>query len=76
MEKTILISLIEKNFSTWQIASELNTTQPNVRYWLKKYDLKTVRSLNKQNLCKLCPKCNISKPRDYFYFSKKKWFLL
>ena len=62
MEKHILTSLIEKNFSTWQIATELNTTQPNVRYWLKKYNLKTVRSLNKESLCK---------PRTCFYFSKK-----
>lgn len=71
MEKTILLSLIEQNLSTWQIASELNTTQTNIRYWLKKYDLKTIRSLNKETLCKLCPKCNLSKPRTCFYFSKK-----
>lgn len=41
MDKEILQQLVEKNFSTAGISKELGISQTNVRYWLKKYDLKT-----------------------------------
>ena len=71
MNKETLINQINQNLSTWQIAAQSNTTQANVRYWLKKYDLQTVRTTNKENKLKLCPKCNTSKPKSEFYKSKK-----
>lgn len=71
MNKETLINLINQNLSTWQIAEQSNTTQANVRYWLKKYDLQTIRTINKAKKLKLCPKCNTSKPKSEFYHSKK-----
>ena len=49
MNKETLINQINQNLSTWQIAAQSNTTQANVRYWLKKYNLQTVRTTNKEN---------------------------
>lgn len=41
MDKNKLQDLINKNYSTHKIANDLNTSQTNIRYWLKKYNLKT-----------------------------------
>ncbi len=41
MEEYILEKLVKKNKSTRQIANELNKSQTNIRYWLKKYNLST-----------------------------------
>ena len=63
MNKDILIGYINQGLSTWKIAEALNTTQPNIRYWLKKYNLQTLRKINDDNNLKLCPKCKTSKPK-------------
>ena len=72
MDKNILISYISQGLSTWKIAETCNTTQPNVRYWLKKHNLKTQRTTNDLANDKLCPSCSIVKSRDDFYSSSKK----
>lgn len=72
MQKEDLIQLISTGYSTWKIAEKLNTTQPNVRYWLKKYDLQTNRTVNDLENKKLCPKCNLLKSVDNFYKSTKR----
>ena len=36
-----LNDLINKGLSSWQIAKQLKSSQTNVRYWLKKHNLKT-----------------------------------
>ena len=41
MDKIILIELIEKGYSTYQIGKELNKGQSTVRFWLNKFGLKT-----------------------------------
>ena len=41
MDYIILKDLIDKNFSLNKIARELNYSQTNIRYWLKKFDLRT-----------------------------------
>jgi predicted HNH restriction endonuclease len=41
MEYTILKELIDNNLSTRKIATHLNCSQGNVKYWLKKYNIKT-----------------------------------
>lgn len=72
MNKEILIQQIEQGYSTWKIAELNNTTQPNVRYWLKKYQLITRRKTNmidKSN--KYCPKCDTNKSIQEFYSSSK-----
>lgn len=71
MQKEKLIELISLGDSTWKIADKLNTTQPNVRYWLKKYNLQTNRKTNDLGDKKLCPKCKLTKSKDDFYKSTK-----
>ena len=41
MEKIIIENLVNKKLSTRKIAKELNCSQSTVKYWLKKYGLKT-----------------------------------
>ena len=41
MEKAVLIELLNQGLSTRSIARELGSSQTNVRYWLKKYGLKS-----------------------------------
>lgn len=67
MDKELLIQQINQGLSTWKLATVNNTTQPNIRYWLTKYNLKTLRTTNDLNNLKLCPKCKISKDRNEFY---------
>jgi len=71
MEKEILIKLIESGLSQRKIAQALNCSQGNIKHWLKKYQLKTVtKQFNiKTDIEKFCPKCEIVKPLDEFYFS-------
>lgn len=71
MEKQTLLDYVDQGLSTWKIAEALNTSQPNVRYWLKKHNLKTLKKVNDETNMKLCPKCKISKSKDSFYKSTK-----
>ena len=57
MDINILKNLIDQNKSTYEIAAELNSSQTNIRYWLKKYGLKTKIGIHGQRdfyLCKFC----------------------
>lgn len=58
---------VDKNLSSHKIAKVLNMSQTTIRYWLKKYNLKTSPSSTYGNelkkKCKIgderiCPKCN------------------
>lgn len=74
MDKSIISNLVEKNFSQRQIASELNVSQSTVRYWLKFYDLKTMRGPGGKHpkdfqLRRIC-KCGETDPKK-FYGNKK-----
>ena len=71
MNYDVINSLVAKGLSTRKISTELKTSQSNVRYWLKKYNLQTLRKTNGDNNLKLCPKCKTSKPKDDFYKSTK-----
>ena len=57
MEKDILTNLIGKNYSQHEIARELNCSQSNIRYWLKKYDLKTNKRDNIKPILQFCRIC-------------------
>ena len=61
--------LINLGFSQREIAVELDSSQSNVKYWLKKFGLKTNNLLrNKTSYSeKFCPKCKTVKPLDEFY---------
>jgi hypothetical protein len=73
MNKETLIEYINQGLSTWKIAEELNTTQPNIRYWLKKYNLQTQRITNQLNSNRLCLTCKIIQSQDNFYKRGKKF---
>lgn len=62
MEKEMLIKLINEEMSGYDIAKKLNCSQTNIRYWLKKYNLKTIKPTKKK-----CPKCKKIKILDEFY---------
>lgn len=55
MDKNILVELIEKNYTQQQIADELYCSQTNVKYYLKKYNLKTKTTQKRGNgMCVTC----------------------
>lgn len=57
MNKEYLIKLIEENNTTKEIAVILNISQTTVMYWLKKYNLKTLKAKKRVYLkCKTCDK--------------------
>ena len=58
MNKDQLIQQIELGLSTWKLAEYFSITQPNIRYWLKKFKLETKRKFNDSLDKKLCPYLN------------------
>ena len=78
MDKQLLEKLINENKSSYEIAKEVGKSQTTVKYWLKKYNLKT--NFNKHNLkseiinnCKICTECNVNKNlTEYHYHNKDK----
>lgn len=71
MNKDTLEKLINLNFSQRDIATHLNISQSNIKYWLRKFNLKTNHSqYNEKKLTeKYCPKCKTVKSIDEFYRS-------
>lgn len=70
MDKTKLEALISKSMSINEIAKEENTSNSNVRYWLKKFNLKTNQQISRFKEIpnsKVCAKCKTLKPNDDFY---------
>lgn len=64
MNKNILKKLVLENKSTYEIALQLNCSQTNIRYWLKKFELKTnfKQEKNAANyFCKFCGEKNKDK---------------
>lgn len=74
MNKNELQKLIEENLSTHQIAKITNKSQTNIRHWLKKYDLKTKRSIKtyESSDSKYCSNCNLIIPKINFHKDKNK----
>lgn len=57
MEYIVLQSLVEDGLSTYEIAQKVNLGQTTVRYWLKKFDLKTDITKKQGNgTCEHCDK--------------------
>lgn len=61
MDKNELIKLIDDGMTTYAIAKHMNTSQTNVRYWLRKYGLNTHHVGEKQGVrngkkCLCCEK--------------------
>ena len=73
MNKEFLEKEIQLCKSTYKIASDSNCSQSTVKYWLKKYGLKTKckpfnKGYKKELLCKYCGETNASN----FYNPKRK----
>jgi predicted transcriptional regulator len=47
--------LVDSGFSHRKIAQEFNCSQSNIKYWLHKYELKTIKK-EKVKFCELCGK--------------------
>ena len=73
MNKELLIEQIDQGNSTWKLAEINNTTQPNIRYWLKKFNLKTQITTNQLNNDRKYLTCDIIKHQDNFYKKGKKY---
>jgi len=69
MEREILEPLIETGMSQRQIAEELDCSQTSIKYWLKKFGLKTKHNQHNKQYGddKFCPRCETIKPIDEFY---------
>jgi hypothetical protein len=71
MDKEILKKHIENRFSSRKIAELENTSQTNVRYWLKKYDLqlsyKRRKFATKQEAKEEAAKRNRRTSREAYY---------
>ena len=63
MDKEILKKQIKKGYSSYKISESLNKSQTTIRYWLKKYKLKTHQSYDKPHLCVDCGEDN---PKDFY----------
>ena len=61
--------LVEQGLSSYKIAKSLNLSQTNIRYWLKKHNLKTVRSTERGQVKthKNCTGCLLTLPVFNFY---------
>jgi len=69
MEIKILEELIEKGLSQRELADELNCSQSNIKYWLKKFDIKTKNNKFNKRISdsKICPICKTEKHLSEFY---------
>ena len=71
MEKEWLKELVEQGLSITQIATHGNVCSSTVRYWLKKFDLRTVRwdhgKIPKDfNFPRKCSKCGETRPKKFY----------
>lgn len=71
MDYDIINNLVAKGLSIRKIASELKTSPTNVRYWLKKFDVKTIPRSEISD-CKYCPRCDKEKLKTEFYNRRNK----
>jgi len=63
VEQAELEAYIAQGYSTYQIADTVHTSQTNVRYWLKKYNLKTKP---KRRIVYRCGKCGETDPSKFY----------
>ena len=69
MDKFTLQEYIDLNYSTRKIAELEQSSQTNVRHWLKKYNLKT--NLEQFNLSEYNCECGEKDPEMFYGHSKK-----
>jgi hypothetical protein len=69
MEESTLQKYVNLNFSTRKIAELENSSQTNVRHWLKKFNLKT--NSEQFNLSEYKCDCGEANPEKFYGHSKK-----
>ena len=69
MEPNKLKELVELGLSQRGIAEQLNTSQTNIRYWLKKHNLTTFKPIVNT---RECPCCKNNLPLNAFYARRGK----
>lgn len=73
MDKQYLTNLVDQGLSIQQLATETNKSKTSIRYWLKKFNLKTRLSIKSTDITrKLCYRCNKEKDFSEFYKEKDK----
>lgn len=72
MEKIILEELVNQKLSTYEIANHLHLGTTTIRYWLKKYNLKSRYNEIHNGIYKKCPSCKEIKEKKYFYSRRNK----
>ena len=71
MDRLLIKGLVEKNLSTRGISQETGMSQTVVRYWLKKYGLKTQPKTKTKTKTFSCDFCGETEP-DRFYHAKNR----
>jgi hypothetical protein len=66
MDYNTINALAAKGLSTRKIAKELQVSASTVKYWLKKFDIKTI-SRSEVSDYRFCPCCETEKLKDEFY---------
>ena len=59
-------SLVAKGLSIRKISTELKTSPTNIRYWLKKFNIKTIPRSEVSDY-RYCPRCETEKLKTEFY---------
>lgn len=70
MNKNDLVTLINKGYSTYRIASELNRSQTTIQKWITRFGLQTqlVKKYHSNRICKTCG--NILKGKQLSFCSR------
>ena len=66
MDYNTINALVAKGLSTRKIAKELSVCATTVKYWLKKFNIKTIPHSEVSD-CKFCPRCKTKKLKIEFY---------
>ncbi len=72
IEYHTLKNLVDQEMSITQIASSLSCSKGQVRHWLNKFSLKTIKKLSQRHFeNKYCHRCKETKPLSDFYTRRK-----
>ena len=66
MDYNTITALAAKRLSIRKIAKELSVSASTVKYWLKKFNIKTIPRSEVSD-CRFCPRCKTEKLKTEFY---------
>ncbi len=67
MNKNLLHKKIKEKLNVRELSEEFCCSQNNIRYWISKYNLKTIYNLRNESPVKICPRCKKEKLNSNFY---------